>query len=150
MKNKLVILGVLALFIFINPALSFGQEEAVQLQGAQELRLEPEMQWIWGEVVAINTLKKELTIKYLDYETDQEKEMAVLADENTTYENAKSLEEIRVGDTAGIDYVDLDGELLAKNISLEKPEPANPQGEIIGQPVNSGSDLTPQDLNRTE
>ena len=48
---------------------------------------EPETQWIWGEVVSADSASKSVAIKYLDYETDQEKDMVIGVDEKTTYEN---------------------------------------------------------------
>jgi hypothetical protein len=84
---------------------------------------ESEIQWVWGEVVSLDPAARSVTLKYLDYETDQEKEMVIGANENTTYENIKSLNEIKPKDTLSIDYtVGAEGINTAKNISLEKPE----------------------------
>ena len=84
---------------------------------------EPETQWIWGEVVSADSASKSVTIKYLDYETDQEKDMVIGVDEKTTYENIKSIDDIKPKDTLSIDYIaGPDGKNVAKNISLEKPE----------------------------
>ena len=84
---------------------------------------ESETQWIWGEVVSADSASKSVTIKYLDYETDQEKDMVIGVDEKTTYENIKSIDEIKPKDTLSIDYIaGPDGKNVAKNISLEKPE----------------------------
>jgi len=80
---------------------------------------EPEVQWLWGEVVSVDTNAKQMTVKYLDYETDTEKEMNIKADDKTTYENVKSLDEIKVQDTLSIDYIVADGKNIAKNISVE-------------------------------
>jgi hypothetical protein len=147
MKNFFVALGILFLLISLNQGSGFSQEETAQPQAAvaADVSIEPETQWVWGEVLSIDQQKKEITVKYLDYESDQEKQMAVLADDKTAYENVKSLDEIKAGDTAGIDYIDLDGKLIAKNISLEKPEPANTGEEAIAQPADTNG-LTPKDL----
>ena len=86
---------------------------------------EPETQWIWGEVVSADSASKSVAIKYLDYETDQEKDMTIGVDEKTTYENIKSIDEIKPKDTLSIDYIaGADGKNIAKNVSLEKPESA--------------------------
>lgn len=86
---------------------------------------EPEVQWLWGEVVSIDENTKQLLIRYLDYETDSEKVISINTDAKTIYENAKSLEEIKTQDTLSIDYVaTLDGKNIAKNISIEKNEGA--------------------------
>jgi uncharacterized Zn finger protein len=62
-------------------------------------------------------------VKYLDYDADQEKEMAINVDEKTIYENVKSIDEIKPQDTVSIDYiVSPEGKNIAKNISIEKIE----------------------------
>jgi hypothetical protein len=84
---------------------------------------EAEAQWIWGEVVIADSQKGEILVKYLDYDADQEKEMAINVDEKTIYENVKSIDEIKPQDTVSIDYiVSPEGKNIAKNISIEKIE----------------------------
>jgi hypothetical protein len=84
---------------------------------------ETETQWLWGEVVSVDLQKNELLVKYLDYETDQEKEVKINVDDKTIYENASSMLEIKPLDTVSIDYIiSPDGSNLAGNISLEKLE----------------------------
>ncbi len=95
--------------------------------------LEPEMQWLWGEVVSVDPSKNVLVVKYLDYEADAEKEMSLSVDEKTTFENSKSLDEIKPQDTVSIDYMSAgEGKVLAKNISVEKPEPVAP---VMDEPL---------------
>ncbi|MDO8489719.1 MAG: hypothetical protein Q7S42_06425, partial [Candidatus Omnitrophota bacterium] len=82
-----------------------------------------ETQWAWGEVTNIDVLVKTLTLKYLDYETDQEKELILTVDEKTAFENIKSLDEVKIKDTLSVDYmVGADGKNIAKNINFEKPD----------------------------
>ncbi len=82
-----------------------------------------EMQWLWGEVSSVDPQKNEVAIKYLDYETDTEKEIIIAADENTTYDNVKSINDIKTDDIISVDYVfKPDGRYIAKNISIEKSE----------------------------
>jgi len=96
-----------------------------QSQDTAQLPSEPETQWIWGEVASVDPVSKSISIKYLDYETDQEKEMVVSADEKTTYENIKTIDGIKPKDTLSVDYIaGVDGKNIAKNVSLEKPESA--------------------------
>ena len=98
-------------------------EAATPAQPVEEAKTEPEIQWVWGEVVSTNPINNELLVKYVDYDTDSEKEITIGTDDKTTYENAKSIDEIKVGDSVSIDYaISADGKNLAKNISLEKPE----------------------------
>ncbi|HTZ11073.1 MAG TPA: hypothetical protein VMD04_01665 [Candidatus Margulisiibacteriota bacterium] len=161
MKNKFIItLGASALLIFVSRGLVLSQEETpapapatapVPASAPADVKVDTETQWVWGEVLSIDAQKQEIRIKYLDYETDQEKQMSISVDEKTTYENAKSIGDIKTGDTAGIDYVDLDGKLIAKNISLERPEPVKSESDTAVKPAaNSSNDVTPQDLNKLE
>lgn len=83
---------------------------------------EPETQWVWGEVVAVDLQNSSVTVKYLDYESDQEKEMGISYDDKTAFENITSIEELKPKDTVSVDYMILDGKNVAKNISIEKPE----------------------------
>jgi len=117
-----------------------GQEVVVPQNTATVLPpSESEIQWVWGEVVSVDPAAKSLTLKYLDYETDQEKEVTIGANEKTTFENVKTIDEIKAKDTLSIDYTVADGKNTAKNISLEKPElPVEPQEA----PVESASTET--------
>ncbi|MGA2774887.1 MAG: hypothetical protein ABSE81_02350 [Candidatus Omnitrophota bacterium] len=146
-KLSLLVISVSLLFIGAVFAAEGSQEDTVATQPAsQEIAVpqnpatimppsESETQWVWGEVLSIDPAAKSLTVKYLDYETDQEKDMVIGTDEKTTYENIKSIDEIKPKDTLSIDYiVGAEGKNTAKNISLEKPESAaapqeTPNGE---------------------
>jgi hypothetical protein len=87
---------------------------------AQET-LEP--QWLWGEVEMINSQAKTVQVKYLDYDTDLEKELTISIDDKTKFENVKGLEEIKPQDTISVDYVvGSNGANLALDISVEKLE----------------------------
>ncbi|MDD5128843.1 MAG: hypothetical protein PHO40_04250 [Candidatus Omnitrophica bacterium] len=110
------------------------------------LQNENDTQWAWGEVVNLDSAGKVITLKYLDYETDQEKDMLLIVDEKTTFENIKDFAEIKVKDTLSIDYTVLpDGKNVAKNIGLESPDssaavPAqvvegNKSGAVVEEPA---------------
>jgi len=124
MKIKMsLVLGIMFSFILISTCLVFSQEEAVEKPAAQELPSEPEALWIWGDVVSVDTAAKKILVKYLDYETDTEKEINIDVDDKTSYENVKSVDEIKPQDTLSVDYIiNLDGSNIARNISVEKPE----------------------------
>jgi hypothetical protein len=111
---------------------------------------ESDMQWAWGEVTNLDNQAKTLTLKYLDYETDQEKEMVLVVDEKTTFENIKDFNELKLKDTLSIDYMSgVDNKNIAKNISFEKPDvasstltpaaentpPVIPPSDNLGQPA---------------
>ena len=121
MKKQLFISLFVVLFLtglaIISP---FAQESETQVIPAAP---ESEVQWLWGEVVFVDTLTKQTIVKYLDYETDTEKEITININDKTNFENAKSLDEIKAEDTVSIDYItDPEGKNIAKNISVEKNE----------------------------
>jgi hypothetical protein len=138
MKIKMsLVLGIMFSFLLITTGIVFSEEQTQQnpptqvtqptqpTQPTQEIPSEPETQWIWGEVVSVDTAAKKILVKYLDYETDTEKEINIDVDDKTTYENVKSVDEIKPQDTLSIDYIiNPDGRNIAKNISIEKPEGA--------------------------
>lgn len=82
---------------------------------------EADMQWLWGEIVSIDESKKTATVKYVDYETDQEKQAVITCDDATAFENITAFNEIKAGDTVSIDYITREGGVnLARIVSLEK------------------------------
>lgn len=108
--------------VLLNGSLVLSQE----LEGttaAPAVQNEPELQWVWGEAVSIDAQNKLVVLKYLDYETDQEKEININVDDKTIYDNIQSIDQIKSGDELSVDYIATpEGQNIAKNISLEKPE----------------------------
>jgi len=150
-NNRLSVLAISVSLLFIGVA--FAQDTAQEAAAttppaSQEITIpqnpatimppsESETQWIWGEVVLMDPAAKSLTIKYLDYETDQEKEMVIGVDEKTSYENIKSIDEIKLKDILSIDYISgAEGKNTAKNISLEKPESAPAPQEASSEEIS--------------
>jgi uncharacterized membrane protein len=121
MSKKNVFIILIGFFIFfLGTSFGFCQQQIAPSVQAPE---EPEVQWVWGEVVSVDPQNKIFSVKYLDYESDQEKEFAMNVNEETAYENIKSADEIKPKDAVSIDYiVTSEGKNMAKNISLEKPE----------------------------
>jgi len=136
-----LILGIVVCLIFISARTIFSQEPTEQGGPGivPETQNEPEVQWVWGEVFSLDAQNKTFVVKYLDYEADQEKEITINVDDKTTYENIKSIDEIKPKDALSIDYiVTPEGKNIAKNISLEKPEatPMPQAGETETTPEN--------------
>lgn len=101
-------------------------------------------QWVWGEVVSIDASNKTLLLKYLDYETDQEKEISIIIDDSTSYDNIRTLGEIRPKDNLSIDYIPKDGKNIAKTIGLEKAESDTMQNNIdTGLAIPEANQATP-------
>lgn len=130
-KYRIIILsGVFVLIFGFN--LSFAQTETPSPSLATEAPeiSESEVQWLWGEVSNVDAIARQISVKYLDYDTDTEKEIAITVDDKTTLENVKAIDEIKALDTVSIDYVvSPNGNNLAKNISVEKIELENPAPE---------------------
>lgn len=118
MKRRMLFVLVMAVSLAVmSPIFSFAQGQEV----------EPERQWIWGEVIFVDNQKNELLVQYLDYDTEQERELNISVNEKTAYENVGVLIDIKPSDVVSVDFLVLpDARLLAEKISVEKPETALP------------------------
>jgi len=92
-----------------DPAPASGQQEGDTL-------------WLWGEVSNIDVPNKTLTVKYLDYDTDQEKEATLVVDDKTVFENVAGLSEIQPKDEVSVDHLLIGQQDIAKNVSVEKAD----------------------------
>lgn len=148
LKAYSIIIVLIFLLILFN-SLSFSQEvqqpaqetqPQAQPQTPEPQTPEPQTQWVWGEVISVDTNSGQILVRYLDYETDNEKEIAIYTETNTTYENVTALSEIKPKDTVSIDYtISSDGKNIAQNISVEKIEPASTEPIIPSE-----SEVPPQ------
>ena len=116
-------------FIFaftVSSILIFAGMGLAQQDWSTDISSVPDVQWLWGEVVSVDAAKAEVTVRYLDYESEEEKQVVVVVDDKTAFENVASLAQIKVADTVSVDYVvEKGGKNLAKNISVERPEEIN-------------------------
>lgn len=121
------------LFQVIVLSLGFGLAFAQGEDEVKTLNQEPQvldLKWVLGEVMNIDLENKVISVKYLDYEDSEEKNISILIGSDTTFENIKSLEEIRPQDYLSLDYVfTQDGKNVAKNISLDKPKTVEAEGQ---------------------
>jgi hypothetical protein len=150
MKAKLFV--ILSLLILAGSGFAFSEDQALDTNTVsapsdvtatpQESVDSPNTQWVWGEVASVDAQNRALKLKYLDYETDQEKEMVLNTDEQTSYDNIKSLEDIQPKDNISVDYVVKDSKNIARSIGLEKAENAAPA--IASQAVGMNSVETPK------
>jgi hypothetical protein len=131
MDFKKIFISGLAVVLMAATQLVLAQEPPVVpvdqslITSSQESSVpkEADMQWAWGEVTGLDNQTQTVTLKYLDYETDQEKELVLAVDEKTTFENIKDFNELKLKDTLSIDYIiGVDNKNIAKNISFEKPD----------------------------
>jgi hypothetical protein len=118
-----------SIVVLFNTSLSLAQNKTATQDEALSLG-EPDILWLWGEVNSVDLEKGMISVKYLDYETDTEKDAVIYVDDKTAYENAKAIVDIKPKDIVSIDYVTgAQGSSIAKNISVEKPEDTQAMGE---------------------
>jgi hypothetical protein len=138
-RNLVPVCAVVVTMMFVSVSAAWSQEAPVP--ASEQTRSNSEPQWLWGEIEAVNAQAKTVQVKYLDYDTDIEKELVITVDDKTKFENAKGLEEIKAQDTVSVDYLSgSDGKNLALAVSVEKLEdmetvPADalePAAEIAG------------------
>lgn len=127
MKVKLLVLTLAGAAAISLAALAYAQEKpeipaqdvpAVGSQGEENIS------WVWGEVKSVDLALSTATVIYMDYQTDEEKDLALEVNTQTKFEGVENLGALKVGDTAGIDYAVTDGKNIARNISVEKIEAA--------------------------
>ena len=119
----IVIMSVTRVVFAQDAAVALADPVAITSEQPASSQKEVDMQWAWGEVVNLDSQAKTITLKYLDYETDQEKELVLVVDEKTTLENIKDFGELKLKDTLSVDYIlGADNKNIAKNISFEKPD----------------------------
>ena len=134
MKRRITaILGIMGLGLLLSTGLGLSQDELEVKESSlvtPQEKNESDTQWVWGEVISVDTQNKTLMLKYLDYDMDEEKELLITTDNLTGYENVKSLEEIQAKDSISIDYISSAGKNTARSISLEKAEAAGLQAPV--------------------
>ncbi len=138
-KTSLLII-LMAFFGFLGINVLFAQTEMVP---EQVTIASPEMdvQCLWGDVMNIDLPNTIFMVKYFDYETETEKNVSVSVNNDTVYESVTSLDEIKPQDTVSVDYVVIEGNNIAKNVGVEKPE-ENP--EISPKPEINAEDSAEQ------
>ena len=132
--KKVVVLSGFAIVMMATMQIVLAEEAAVApidqavITSNQDAlsQKDTDIQWAWGEVMNLDNLAKTITLKYLDYETDQEQELVLVVDEKTTFESIQNFNDLKLKDTLSIDYLaGADNKNIAKNISFEKPEAAS-------------------------
>lgn len=116
MKMKTAFLAAWILSNVFMPASLFA-EEAAPADAAAPVE---EMEYSFGEVKSISS--SQLVLLEYDYLTDKESDVTYAVDPAVALENAKSLDEIKTGDSVEIDYLTQGDTKLVKTIILEKEE----------------------------
>ncbi len=94
---------------------------------------------IYGEVQAVDPTANSINVQYYDYDSDEEKTITLTGDNNTKFENAALLNDVRKGDWVDAVYTVIDGKNIAKLVSVEKEEEA-PAGSPSETPSESAMD----------
>ena len=116
MNRHALILFRILIFFSLATGWVFCQEEST----TEEEFGFPFEEWVLGDVISLDLENNQLTLGYIDYDTDNEEQITISVDTDTKYENVNSLEDIKVGDVVAIDYIiTLQDETKALNISVE-------------------------------
>ncbi len=91
---------------------------------APEKVVQPQEISIYGEVKSVNPAANSITIQYYDYDSDEEKSIDIMTNNNTKMENAAAVNDIKQGNWADVIYSIVDGKNVAKSIIVEKEEEA--------------------------
>ena len=145
-KNGLISLVVICLGITLSTMLAFSQQNPTppasqdnnpvagsaseQVVPVKEEALQPQEVSIYGEVQSINVAAHSITVQYYDYDSDQEKNIEITANQATKLENVASTADIKKGNWTDIVYAISDAKNIARSISVEKDE------EPAGTPVD--------------
>jgi len=139
MKDRLTVITVLTLLLsFTGFGLAHAEDAVIQGGVASGAEADSQIQWLWGDVLSVDMPRGEITVRYLDYDNDEERDAIISLDEKTVLENAKSIEDIKPQDTVSIDYkMSPDGRNIARVVSVEKPEAeeAMPPGPSLLAPA---------------
>ena len=121
-RNGLILLGVAVIFILTATEI-FSQAVALTEQ-EEEFPIED---WVVGDVVALDLEGNQLALIYIDYQTNEEKEITIGVDDKTRYENVNKLQDIKVGDVISVDYrITPGGKNIASTISVERIKEVKP------------------------
>ena len=138
----IILIVVSALFAFAEEPVVAPKDVTVSADQQAVPKNANDTQWAWGEVTNVDLAAKTLTLKYLDYESDQEKDLVLTVDEKTTFENIKTLDDVKIKDTLSIDYVvAADGKNIAKNINFEQPDAVPASPDTAAAPIAKSTDL---------
>ena len=102
-------------FQVANDAASPAQATGGETAKAQEIS-------IYGEIKSVDTAAGSIVVQYYDYDSDDEKSVEVTAGNNTKMEGALTINDIKQGNWADIDYTVIGGKNIAKSIAVEKEE----------------------------
>ena len=124
MKRYILVLVGVILFAaqgFCQENVSSENKDASQISG--DIAAPQEIS-IYGEVKSVNIAANSIIMKYYDYDSDNEKSVEIMIDNNTKIEGTSTLNDIKQGNWADVNYKVVDGKNMAKSIAVEKEEDA--------------------------
>ena len=124
MKRYILVLVGVILFAaqgFCQENVSSENKDASQVSG--DIAAPQEIS-IYGEVKSVNIAANSIIMKYYDYDSDNEKSVEIMIDNNTKIEGTSTLNDIKQGNWADVNYKVVDGKNMAKSIAVEKEEDA--------------------------
>lgn len=127
MKNKLLTAGLIIGAMCVGyGVLGFCQQEVpVPIDEniiSETGSVDENISWVWGEVKNVDYISSKFNILYMDYQTDDEKELVLTVNQDTRFEGINDFNSLKAGDTVGIDYFSDADNAIAKNVSVEKLE----------------------------
>ncbi len=97
-------------------------------------------EWVWGEVVSVDTENKQIVLKHLDYDTYEEVQTTLKVGDKTLFENVAALGEIKAGNHLTADFKIAAGSNIADLIVVEKDvqeESVAPETAVASEAVVS-------------
>jgi len=121
MRKKRFSFPLSVFFIFIFTTISVSASNDRSPPSAE--RGQPEVLFVYGEVVAIDGIWNSVTIRHFDYTVLKNDDLEIALKETTEWENVPGMRQLNIGDWAGVTYViQPNGNRMAESISVEKTE----------------------------
>ena len=99
-------------------------ETAAPVQTESVKAANPEEISIYGEIKSVNIATNSITVKYYDYDSDNEKSVEITADNTTKIEGVSTMNDIKQESWSDINYTVVNGKNIAKSIIVEKEDDA--------------------------
>ena len=99
-------------------------ETAAPAQTESVKAANPEEISIYGEIKSVNIATNSITVKYYDYDSDNEKSVEITADNTTKIEGVSTMNDIKQESWSDINYTVVNGKNIAKSIVVEKEDVA--------------------------
>lgn len=111
--------GIILSGIFVFAPCLLAQEAGQETAPAAPAEAKP-AEWVWGEVVSVDTENKQIALKHLDYDTYEEVQTTLKVDDKTLFENVAALGDIKAGNHLTADFKMVAGSNIADLIVVEK------------------------------